>query len=811
MRSCRRPNNIIDSTAIWISDATLQQTFEAFARQRRCLSNIPGPLEAHKRAARRRLTSTRRVDCGYDVLMSETLFYDFIPLPEGRSTQWWDSQTSRHKQEKRKGTWRIWDWWSDPLPTVNRSALFEALTMDQDVLPLIDRSYSPYRDCASVLRLLEERSLALINNPQLARSIFLTGIKQQWELTEISRFLTDPRLNPTGSANYTAFLEECSKNPTMLQLLDPQAILLRAGQLGLVSVREITEILLLPADNATRRHVGEGKWSTFCLHLVQALQESKVFHVKDLPEHLLSTWPQKIEAHVDANTFKLMLLFQFVLDRQLVNSVAKILERVLEWSTTMPETDFAHVKPCLAEFLSTVPNTVVTEALCQQTLQLTTIPDEPRKVDIPDREANSSDKLIDQVFRKSITEFVQTKSVKHEWHELLVYLGSANAESFEVSRDSLYHWINLGLKPLHEYPISEWTRACSTRFLCSVWTMTALLGWREELPGDIAGDDFQSLISAIYEHTSQSTEEDILAMIIDDFTSLKLPVPRHLLKRLTELSGGYIHTTASFETLSEYLAELRSDSIKIFMDGDKFAMALFHFPLGLRKYAEKVNKDLGRFKSMSVLAINQIPGMGRYAFRMLQRNLSLKLALSWRSLGDTRYDGTSETDEGVSLISRELPGNLKGQEAMDMIDSIAWACAKAPYSTPREAWLQVYRVYSFVGSHRNTKQMRRALWYAAAMRPSRPAYIRVQWVFGIIAKHEGRDVAEELVRTTHNLKKSAYLAERVMSSQLEEDDHQQKDRNLKVDEDRSKGAGHRKDECGDSGSTAESWQPMQNS
>ena len=57
-RHLKSPTEALSSTPIWISDALLAETFDSFSRGcRRHGSHVPGPLEARRRATRRKNTN----------------------------------------------------------------------------------------------------------------------------------------------------------------------------------------------------------------------------------------------------------------------------------------------------------------------------------------------------------------------------------------------------------------------------------------------------------------------------------------------------------------------------------------------------------------------------------------------------------------------------------------------------------------------------------------------------------------------------------------------------------------------------------
>ena len=732
------------------------------------------------------------MNCGYDVLVNDLHHYEHDENQGVRSHGWWHSKESMLEISKIRSriNWRIWEWWSEAPSESNKAALVEALIIDQDILPLIDRPNSRFRTCQSVLDLLEERCVSLSNDPKLVENILLAAIRQDWQMEEIRSLLTDPRFNPAGSNNLDHIQHCCKAGSRILQELDIQEVMLQAGKLGLLSAKSVRKILLLAADHPIRSCISTTAWFEFCATFVLTLHKSKVFDIQDLGDRFLSTWPDTPPREVNIKMLHILWLFQCVLSSDQPSALANLLGTVASWEHGMTESAIGCNRRHVVRFLGLLPTEIVMPALFERTYRLSQIFDTPATKDtgrarpsgkdddkmfVTWNQSSSSVKLrMEHAFTRSndADSFTAWKddyslseqtsgSEKDLWCASLTQLGLQDGFDLEFSEQVLCSWI-------HDTPFetskneSPSTPASRKRLICALWTAALLVGRKSQVP-DLQTKHIENLIATTYLGPSVEQQTDVLALILDDLASINLPIRPTMVKSLSIISGQFINAKAYFPALMRCLNILRTNSIDGFCDPNLFNTAHFHFPRTVQRYAEATNENLGKFERSICQVVKEIPGMGKAAVRMLNQNLALKLALAWRRPADRSGPGRSGVAE---LLDQEVIAGKSVANVLNIIEKIAWACARSSHSTDRTAWQQVYQVYRFVGAQLNTREMRRALWFAAAIRPRKAYLLRARWVYGIIAKHEGIDVATELVSRTHKVMRSTWWFEATRQGRL---------------------------------------------
>ena len=83
------------SPFIWISDALLADTFTRFCHRKRHGSNVPGPLEAQRRAARRKNTSLAYASHGVPSVDPALVFGG------SKDINWWQTPTSQEPAKRK--------------------------------------------------------------------------------------------------------------------------------------------------------------------------------------------------------------------------------------------------------------------------------------------------------------------------------------------------------------------------------------------------------------------------------------------------------------------------------------------------------------------------------------------------------------------------------------------------------------------------------------------------------------------------------------------------------------------------------------
>ncbi|EAS35719.3 uncharacterized protein CIMG_01073 [Coccidioides immitis RS] len=301
-RACQQQDGPI-ANHVWISDALLTRSFTEFTRtQRRYGSNVPGPLEARRRLAKRRNADLAMAGYGGAGIDPAILFgqnpegHKQFEFPFGSFLSGQDPSTvSPLPFNSLPGT-------ATPAQTLNAPPF-----LSPDLLGLAstqnwDKIFTrvlPKTCCLDDIRdLVSYLGVDLRSHPQLSQLILnhIIGVyrKGTWPLTQISDFLGDPYLNPRGSNNFVAVVRALVSKPGTKVEVEAIFQMLRFQlSLGLVPRHEIPLMLKLVPRIRTSdiRPESPGVLHTFCFEAIwQGIELCSVVQPKDLGNRTLSSW-----------------------------------------------------------------------------------------------------------------------------------------------------------------------------------------------------------------------------------------------------------------------------------------------------------------------------------------------------------------------------------------------------------------------------------------------------------------------------------------------------------------------------------------
>ncbi|KAK2800966.1 hypothetical protein FQN50_007941 [Emmonsiellopsis sp. PD_5] len=296
---------------VWISDDILSDTFFRFAKHhRRHGSSVPGPLEAQKRAARRRHVDIARMGCPAPPVDVGVLFGK-----PAQNAQW---------QPIGPQSWPVMP--QEPFPPYN-------LAPPPPPPPPLDAAYSPETPEPRITRdpttpainytsskVVREKSTWLcasldefrnlipnfdptIRDPSLVSRTIFSYILENWfrrgqrrcNVVDLHAFLDNPSLNIPGSENYLLLINHLVRRYGGEGLISAHFRFLRqAISLGLVSVDEIVKILkIMPSiktEAGTLKSSNREKLVALYRQIWHGLQSSSVLGLQDLGKDILGSW-----------------------------------------------------------------------------------------------------------------------------------------------------------------------------------------------------------------------------------------------------------------------------------------------------------------------------------------------------------------------------------------------------------------------------------------------------------------------------------------------------------------------------------------
>ncbi|KAK2783480.1 hypothetical protein FQN52_009600 [Onygenales sp. PD_12] len=319
---------------VWISDDTLSDTFFRFAKHhRRHGSSVPGPLEAQKRAARRRHVDLARMGCPAPPVDVGVLFGK-----PGQNTQWqpigpqpWPAmpQGMAELPERAGQMCEILMCGVEPFPPYDLAQTpppppppppLNAAYPPETPEPRITRdpttpaiNYTSTKvvlekstwQCASLdeFRTLIPNFDPTIRDPSLVSRAIFSYILEKWfrrgqrrcNVVDLHAFLDNPSLNIPGSENYLLLINHLVRRYGGEGLISAHFRFLRqAISLGLVPADEIAKILkIMPSiktETGTLKSSNPEKLVALYRQIWHGLQSSSVMGPQDLDRDILTSW-----------------------------------------------------------------------------------------------------------------------------------------------------------------------------------------------------------------------------------------------------------------------------------------------------------------------------------------------------------------------------------------------------------------------------------------------------------------------------------------------------------------------------------------
>jgi hypothetical protein len=282
---------------IWITDAVLANAFRRFTHTgRRHASNVPGPLEARKRASKRKSTSFAHASASPIPIDPALLF------PNRSKDPWW--QKKQEPTEPSLPTlipkWLVSTPVSTPAPPPSLRAQFESSTCVEDVY-----------------KILASHTTDLRREP-MTNDVFSLLLRpaSRWTAEELANYLTDPELNPPGTTNHAQLVNFLCLPPDSGQVSVEIAVhwdilhqaLCRAISLGLLDPPNIESIILAMPNIRLTNNAGDPMvrnrvdvWHEI-IQLLKNLHNCGIFGIRDLSSRVRQTLSSEIAADVPSPT-----------------------------------------------------------------------------------------------------------------------------------------------------------------------------------------------------------------------------------------------------------------------------------------------------------------------------------------------------------------------------------------------------------------------------------------------------------------------------------------------------------------------------
>lgn len=745
---------------VWISDALLSDSFSRFCRQKRHGSNVPGPLEAQRRAAKRKNTSLAHPSHGTTSIDPVAVF------GSSRNVEWWQAPTHAEPEIREYRIGKAYESHSDivaalPPPRLLPSWLFPPSQIEAESPPSADSKIFPWEhftgqtreeqlaQCSSIPEIhdwLQEEGIVLQDNPAIGAMVQAHVLQADFHASAISTYICDPALHPPGTCYIADLL------PGLLdRIWDIQSWgLLRgsfckAAELGLIGIDGLQTILSYAADEGVVRlrksddEVVTVKYREGLLlirGILQSLDRSRVLRVADLGSKFMSDLFSKLAIITKSGACSKSSGLLWDILPWALEADAPVLRQLILRHLRNSCRDDAHeqVGQTLADRLAGANPAVLRLAILQTTENLIAFARE------------SPTRVYQYLF--------------YHWAGALETLGST--EKMLLTKDDWIQYQQLTIN----------NPSPDSRLLAFVWTSFCLD--RKTRRSQALSDRLRSLDNL--EKTLKTIPEFVAAGFLDrpaiTLDSLPLPHKKALLRDLTRCArpGG---THVSPGTSITDMEGLLRRSMTILVDENMYEHAQLECNDAVAELAECLSYNLPLFKALSRRLIRKSRMYFDVVYRMLENNTSFKLALSQtiprgrdylqrRALAQDHAapldpTGQDQPGGGNSDLVGSQPGDRslpRPEQVLDLINHVAVSFATSSVAGPREALSRVYWCYLFLHRYGGSIEppITQALWHTAVTRYAQHGYgehgtanTPLRWVLGQIKMVEGEYVATRLL------------------------------------------------------------------
>ncbi|RMD43984.1 hypothetical protein DV735_g1140, partial [Chaetothyriales sp. CBS 134920] len=718
---------------LWITDAVLANAYHRFAlacSHRRHGSNVPGPLEARRRAAKRKNTSWAQ-------LRTHSPLEPALLFGQQNNAEWWQSPGKQEDaMQDTTETHRpsLLDWLLPPEPPPPPSSFFDLsdyghLRPPPPATPGLEafgeQSFKTrIQECKDVQAMREILVNCSIDHDQTSaasKAVLDHIVTFESPAHEIAEFLTEPCFNLPGTNHHLTILLGLKPSQDMLPRDNGGAdgslarlrgyfmvphnwqtlhkAVCRAARLGLIepsSFQQIMDHLYGCPDASAKEYPREAEHKEAGEFLVN-FKESRIFELGDLSQHWVSGFADKVLSEpLTAASWKLLLalkdedgLLGIIKDSRLPPLTTSGLNAAAAFLEGLSESRLSEVQ----EWVQGAPE----PALLVHSLSL--LPPE-RDVDSPKGQGVIS---VDQDIPAwilahllaSVTGQIVVKTWSGEYSPDVMSRWGAVVSSLD--RISFKRWV---VDQSNFYTIcSSFSDRLSQqeRFLVGVWILVKLC-WSDTTATGMSErlslrEAFDQLFPALLRTFNFGADQ------LKIFTQ-KLPFEGTFAGKLSLLLNR------------EHRTELAPAGIRIafsnLMDDHIYRQMLATSVDGLSELGESINVDLSTFAQISRKLIHGDKFAIRVVKRLLKHNLPFKTSLSQAADLRRKYHALLEDEQ----------------------QEVHWC------------YVFLHRYGAPI-----TPAITRALWHAGVTRyrGNGPAYAQMHWVLKIVSQVEGKGVAGMLL------------------------------------------------------------------
>lgn len=693
--------------ALWITDDVLAEAFQRFA----CVpvrhgSHVPGPLEARRRAAKRR--NTHLAHAGGLSRIDPTVLF---------------SKTSQH------------GWWNDTSATNSkdstsflpswllgtRKPAFVNLATQNDTVPDFEGDLACCDSVSDLRSLTHDHGLNLRLDVAQAESIYEHVMNKDWPAIRLAEYLTEPALHPPGCNNHVRFLRSCGRDLFVSDSQSPEvfqdwATILRsvqkAVQLGLLSTQECMQaveatLTITNLFNGVNTHDAPYGWAvkapSAIIALLDSLKQCPLLSLQDIEPHWLGQLPRRVIS--SGFNVEMAKLIQCVGLERSSTLVRELLVAHLVAQPQRPEAAY------IVEALLSLPQFTILKAMGQTTDALAA-----------GVLAGNLDPIVLSAWATILRAFHNEGSARLSFSKSdLKNLSPASAAPGERSRRSLlYLWM------LHQLL----TPASMARLLPNLRHM---------------------LRTAVYQSPA-----DVHRELLTTLKTLPLPHKDKLiadLPRILNIRVGY-----ELSELEAGMAHILQGDLALLAHDATYGYMKKHHQTSLTEAAERVNQNVPAFKRLIRYTVSANKLSFKIWTRTLRNNVAFGTALSYswsqrlRVERETRAVPPSDEREAVAPASENR--HIDPEQALDIMHILAVSFSASTAAKPRSALQKVYWCYRTLLKFGAPIQppMVRALWHAGVTRfenrvdSNGCSNAQLAWILRKVSEVEGHEVAMQLLR-----------------------------------------------------------------
>ena len=721
------------SPAVWITDAVLAESLRRFTcTHRRHGSNVPGPLEARRRAAKRRNTNLA-YNGGAQAVDPAILF------PTGSRDTWWQQKPKSHKYKESQdvpggdGSLAsralpfILPPWLLPQPEAPRSAEIDAPMLD--IFEAKDRSTTKARDprrslnqglklcqtVGDVKQLLSWHNIQLQQLPDVSIAIFGHVLGSRWTAENVAAFISEPDLNPPGTTNHVRLVRRVvdplrdSPYRTTAHWETLRMGIGKAARLGLVapeSMRAIIEIIpeVRTHSNGSGQLRQVGRTIKDISALLANFVESGIYQLKDLGKEYLETlYQDAVKMGPSADSTKLLCRLQDPSKTEAVAAFAQVIE---QWLSSPAQIQSA---TRLRDTMLVLPTHTLLPVISR------------------------------------VTEILMSRSTTTphgsglgQWQQVL--------RALHNDQESEHHSENL-LDPKLLQTGFTGLLTVQQQLLALTWIIHNLNYHRGFSKSQVNSLQLDETFEKMFRQIPDQPTGDMLATVVSTLQTINVSNQTMFLRHLSLLTKYNLVLYSGTRNPEQAVDGLLERELHQLADDTFYNNAKLNFNDALVEACQSTNENVASLASAAYDIIRKDKLDFKLVTRALKHNRDLHLALSQsRRTGNTAGEANvqDQTAQNVSSACELTP-----RTALSIVNTIALGFAKSDAIAPRSAFQKVYWCYIFL--HRYGAPIEapisRALWHAGVVRfgSDRVSKTQLLWILRVVREVEGKDTARALL------------------------------------------------------------------